>query len=206
MTLLHLGSTKHYICFLQHGLTQLQWTVATYNIHISYLLTLMWPYCHIASAEYKSWACWIVVAPDLTSFDLWYKESKWLSIGPHPLSPFFSQRFLRGTCCLSRISTSHQKLWSCSSQLVLRMQNPEDPQCHILNGQHNPKLGEHPYHDVALLVIITPMIVANLWWFCGVTWGIDGLVNQHWGLGWRWMCYKNLCQFNARLSELMFFY
>jgi dolichyl-phosphate-mannose-protein mannosyltransferase len=28
-------------------------------------------------------------------------------------------------------------------------------------------------------------IVANFWWFRGVAWGIDGPINDHWGLGWR---------------------
>jgi hypothetical protein len=28
-------------------------------------------------------------------------------------------------------------------------------------------------------------IFANFWWFRGVAWGIDGPINDHWGLGWR---------------------
>ncbi|KAI0247915.1 glycosyltransferase family 39 protein [Lactifluus subvellereus] len=28
-------------------------------------------------------------------------------------------------------------------------------------------------------------IVANFWWFRGVAWGIDGPIDDHWGLGWR---------------------
>jgi dolichyl-phosphate-mannose-protein mannosyltransferase len=28
-------------------------------------------------------------------------------------------------------------------------------------------------------------IVANFWWFRGVAWGIDGPINDHWGLEWR---------------------
>lgn len=33
--------------------------------------------------------------------------------------------------------------------------------------------------------VITFLIVANFWWFRGVAFGIDGPVNEHWGLHWR---------------------
>jgi len=35
-------------------------------------------------------------------------------------------------------------------------------------------------------------IVANFWWFRGVAWGIDGPINDHWGLEWRksWNIYE----------------
>ena len=56
-----------------------------------------------------------------------------------------------------------------------------------------------------LFVIVAFAIIANFWWFRGVAWGIDGPINEHWGLGWRQVHFKDLCHFNARLSELMFF-
>ena len=28
-------------------------------------------------------------------------------------------------------------------------------------------------------------IVGTFWWFRGVAWGIDGPINEHWGLKWR---------------------
>lgn len=42
-------------------------------------------------------------------------------------------------------------------------------------------------HQTKLIVfgVITFLIVANFWWFRGVAWGIDGPVNEHWGLHWR---------------------
>lgn len=33
--------------------------------------------------------------------------------------------------------------------------------------------------------IVAFLIVANFWWFKGVAWGIEGPVNDHWGLQWR---------------------
>lgn len=29
------------------------------------------------------------------------------------------------------------------------------------------------------------LIVANFWWFKALAWGIDGPINDHWGLMWR---------------------
>ena len=31
-------------------------------------------------------------------------------------------------------------------------------------------------------------IVLNFWWFKGVAFGIDGPINEHWGLHWRDVC------------------
>jgi dolichyl-phosphate-mannose-protein mannosyltransferase len=28
-------------------------------------------------------------------------------------------------------------------------------------------------------------VVANFWWFRGLAFGIDGPIDEHWGLGWR---------------------
>jgi dolichyl-phosphate-mannose-protein mannosyltransferase len=42
-----------------------------------------------------------------------------------------------------------------------------------------------------VFAIIAFCIVANFWWFRGVAWGMDGPVNDHWGLGWR----KVSCRF-----------
>jgi hypothetical protein len=36
-----------------------------------------------------------------------------------------------------------------------------------------------------LFGIVAFAIVANFWWFRGVAWGIDGAINEYWGLGWR---------------------
>jgi dolichyl-phosphate-mannose-protein mannosyltransferase len=33
--------------------------------------------------------------------------------------------------------------------------------------------------------IITFIIVANFWWFRGMAFGIDGPINDYWGVGWR---------------------
>lgn len=33
--------------------------------------------------------------------------------------------------------------------------------------------------------VIASIIVATFWWFRGVAWGIDGPINEHWGLKWR---------------------
>jgi dolichyl-phosphate-mannose-protein mannosyltransferase len=40
--------------------------------------------------------------------------------------------------------------------------------------------------------VIAFAIVANFWWFRGVAWGIDGAINEYWGLGWRksWNIYE----------------
>ena len=32
------------------------------------------------------------------------------------------------------------------------------------------------------------IIVGTFWWFKGVAWGIDGPINDHWGLKWRSVC------------------
>jgi len=29
------------------------------------------------------------------------------------------------------------------------------------------------------------LLVGNFWWFRGMAWGIDGPINEHWGLAWR---------------------
>lgn len=36
-----------------------------------------------------------------------------------------------------------------------------------------------------VFVLVAFAIVANFWWFRGVAWGIDGPINNHWGLQWR---------------------
>jgi hypothetical protein len=36
-----------------------------------------------------------------------------------------------------------------------------------------------------VFAVVAFAIVANFWWFRGVAWGIDGPINDHWGLGWR---------------------
>ncbi|KAI9459456.1 glycosyltransferase family 39 protein [Lactarius psammicola] len=43
-----------------------------------------------------------------------------------------------------------------------------------------------------LFALVAFAIIANFWWFRGVAWGIDGPVNEHWGLGWRqsWNIYE----------------
>ena len=33
--------------------------------------------------------------------------------------------------------------------------------------------------------VVAFLIVANFWWFRGVAWGIEGPVDEHWGLLWR---------------------
>jgi dolichyl-phosphate-mannose-protein mannosyltransferase len=33
--------------------------------------------------------------------------------------------------------------------------------------------------------VIATVIVGNFWWFRGVAFGIDGPINDHWGLQWR---------------------
>ncbi|KAN0140870.1 Fibrillarin domain containing protein [Lactarius tabidus] len=40
--------------------------------------------------------------------------------------------------------------------------------------------------------VVAFAIVANFWWFRGVAWGIDGAINEYWGLGWRksWNIYE----------------
>ncbi|KAI0320711.1 glycosyltransferase family 39 protein [Amylostereum chailletii] len=37
------------------------------------------------------------------------------------------------------------------------------------------------------------LIVSSFWWFRGVAWGIDGPIDDHWGLGWRssWNIYES---------------
>jgi hypothetical protein len=36
-----------------------------------------------------------------------------------------------------------------------------------------------------VFVLVACAVVANFWWFRGVAWGIDGPINNHWGLQWR---------------------
>jgi hypothetical protein len=36
-----------------------------------------------------------------------------------------------------------------------------------------------------VFIIVVAAIVGNFWWFRGVTWGMDGPINGHWGLQWR---------------------
>lgn len=33
--------------------------------------------------------------------------------------------------------------------------------------------------------VVAFLIVANFWWFKGMAWGIEGPINEHWGLLWR---------------------
>ena len=40
-----------------------------------------------------------------------------------------------------------------------------------------------------VFALVACAIVGNFWWFRGVAWGIDGPINDHWGLGWRKVCY-----------------
>jgi hypothetical protein len=39
--------------------------------------------------------------------------------------------------------------------------------------------------------VVVFAIVANFWWFRGVAWGINGPINDHWGVGWRKVGYRN---------------
>ena len=50
-------------------------------------------------------------------------------------------------------------------------------------------------------IIIAFAIVANFWWFRGVAWGIDGPVDEHWGLGWRQVRFAFCAAFNASLGS-----
>jgi hypothetical protein len=36
-----------------------------------------------------------------------------------------------------------------------------------------------------VFIVVATAIVGNFWWFRGVTWGMDGPINNHWGLQWR---------------------
>ena len=36
-----------------------------------------------------------------------------------------------------------------------------------------------------VFIIIAGAVVGNFWWFRGVAWGMDGPINNHWGLSWR---------------------
>ncbi|EIW84678.1 glycosyltransferase family 39 protein [Coniophora puteana RWD-64-598 SS2] len=40
--------------------------------------------------------------------------------------------------------------------------------------------------------VVTFLIVANFWWFRGLAWGMEGPINDHWGLQWRksWNIYN----------------
>lgn len=50
------------------------------------------------------------------------------------------------------------------------------------------------------------VIVASFWWFKGVAFGIEGPVNEHWGLGWRKVCFAllflSIVYFSPFLSSL----
>ena len=39
--------------------------------------------------------------------------------------------------------------------------------------------------------VVVFAIVANFWWFRGVAWGINGPINDHWGIGWRKVGYRH---------------
>jgi hypothetical protein len=54
-----------------------------------------------------------------------------------------------------------------------------------------------------IFIIVAGAIVGNFWWFRGVAWGMDGPINDHWGLQWR-----NVRPFSclfSKLSRLIFF-
>lgn len=36
-----------------------------------------------------------------------------------------------------------------------------------------------------VFIIVAGAVVGNFWWFRGVAWGMDGAINNHWGLAWR---------------------
>jgi dolichyl-phosphate-mannose-protein mannosyltransferase len=39
-----------------------------------------------------------------------------------------------------------------------------------------------------VFALVAFAIIANFWWCRGVAWGIDGPIDDHWGLGWRKVC------------------
>ena len=55
-----------------------------------------------------------------------------------------------------------------------------------------------------LFGVVAFAIVANFWWFRGVAWGIDGPINEYWGLGWRHVSFGHLhCVFFQLLMFLL---
>jgi hypothetical protein len=40
--------------------------------------------------------------------------------------------------------------------------------------------------------VLAFLIIANFWWFRGVSFGIEGPINDHWGLRWRKVRYASL--------------
>ena len=40
--------------------------------------------------------------------------------------------------------------------------------------------------------VVALLVVTNFWWFKGVAWGIEGPINDHWGLQWRKVCLFNI--------------
>jgi hypothetical protein len=58
---------------------------------------------------------------------------------------------------------------------------------------------------VIVFVLVAFAIVANFWWFRGVAWGIDGPINDHWGIQWRKVRPSMiLCGFGARWADFFF--
>lgn len=43
--------------------------------------------------------------------------------------------------------------------------------------------------------VVAFMIVGSFWWFRGVAFGIEGPVKEHWGLGWRKVCFFPFLRF-----------
>jgi hypothetical protein len=64
------------------------------------------------------------------------------------------------------------------------------------------RLSERTKSIAFALVAFT--IFANFWWFRGVAWGIDGPINDHWGLGWRQVRKLFSLSFSGIDVDLMF--
>lgn len=45
--------------------------------------------------------------------------------------------------------------------------------------------------------VVTFAVVSNFWWFRGMAFGIDGPINNYWGVGWRKVCSYFWLQFLA---------
>jgi dolichyl-phosphate-mannose-protein mannosyltransferase len=52
-----------------------------------------------------------------------------------------------------------------------------------------------------VFAVVAGAIVANFWWFRGVAWGIDGPINEHWGLGWRKVGCQRFFLFSGRGAD-----
>src|SRR6266567_2201083 len=59
------------------------------------------------------------------------------------------------------------------------------------------RLSERTKSIVFGLVVFA--IVTNFWWFRGVAWGINGPINDHWGLEWRKVGYEHYFCFRVGL-------